>query len=195
MKEEDDEIIRVGILLFEGVDLLGVAGSAEVFAATDNFEVFTVGLNKEPVVGQNLISILPAFSLEDCPAMEILVVPGGEIEPLLENHQLICWIRSCSIKVKYVLSVCKGATLLAKAGLLNKREVASFPTYEDLLQELAPLAIVMPHANLTDNGQVITVSGVSAGIDGALHLVSGIKGKRKAHQIADQIEYAHWKDS
>ena len=128
MKEEDDEIIRVGILLFEGVDLLGVAGSAEVFAATDNFEVFTVGLNKEPVVCQNLISILPAFSLEDCPAMDILVVPGGEIEPLLENHQLICWIRSCSIKVKYVLSVCKGATLLAKAGLLNKREVASFPT-------------------------------------------------------------------
>lgn len=195
MKEEGDECIKVGILLFEGVDLLGVAGSAEVFAATESFEVFTVGLDKAPVVCQNLISILPAFSLEDCPAMDILVVPGGEVEQLLENNQLICWIRSCSIKVKFILSVCKGATLLAKAGLLNKREVASFRTYEDILQELAPLAFVIPHANLTDNGQVITVSGVSAGIDGALHLVSGIKGKKTALQVADQIEYSNWKSS
>lgn len=195
MKEEEENVVKVAILLFEGVELSGVSGTAEVFSATENFEVFTVGLTNEPVQCQNYISILPSFTIKECPAIDILVIPGGETEPLLENQQLLCWVRSCSIKVKYILSVCKGAAILAKAGLLNNREVTSFKTYHELVENLAPSAIILPDAKLTDNGQIITTTGISAGTNGALHIISLLKGKKAAMETASALEYKNWKDT
>lgn len=194
MKEEEESPVKVAILLFEGVELSGVSGVAEVFSATENFEVFTVGLTEEPVQCQNYISILPAYTIRNCPPRDILVIPGGKTESLLENQQLLCWIRSCSIKVKYILSVCKGAALLAKAGLLNNREVTSFKTYQGLVESLAPSAIILPDAKLTDNGQVITTTGISAGTDGALHIISLLKGKEAARETAGELEYKNWRN-
>lgn len=194
MKEEEENPVKVAILLFEGVELSGVSGTAEVFSAVKNFEVFTTGITKDPVKCQNYISILPAWSLKDCPAMDILVIPGGDTEPLLENKNLLCWIRSCSIKVKFILSICKGAAVLAKAGLLNSREVTSFKTYTGIVKSLAPSAIILPDTKLTDNGQIITATGISAGPDGALHIISRLKGKDAALYTAAELEYNDWTD-
>lgn len=195
MGNEKEPEISVGLLLYEGVELLNFAGPGEVFASTKGFKVFTMGLNTEPIKSQGFITLLPEFSMKDFPPADILVIPGGNIEDLLENQQLLCWLRACSIKSQHILSICTGAGLLAKAGLLNWRKATTFHDYKEKLQELAPTATILSDARFADNGQVITTAGISAGIDGALHLIARIKGREVALQTAKYMEYAAWQPS
>ena len=90
--------IKVAVLLFDGVEILDFAGPGEVFSITEGFEVFTVSLDTEPVNCQNFLTLIPTYSLDDCPAMDILVIPGGKLEPLLEHQKLQCWIRASSLE-------------------------------------------------------------------------------------------------
>lgn len=192
MKEGNVPAIKVAVLLFEGVELLDFAGPAEVFASTEGFQVFTVGLSEEPVSSQQFLSINPKYTIANCPKADIIIVPGGEVEYLIENQELICWLRASTIHALHLLSVCKGAGLLAAAGLLNQREATTQNDFKPRLQELAPDAIILPNARITDNGQVITTAGTSSGIDGALHLLARLKGKNTAHQTANFLEYKNW---
>lgn len=184
--------IKVAILIFEGVELLDFAGPGEVFAATEGFEVYTVGLEEKPVLSQRFLTLVPAYTLDNCPSPDIVVIPGGELEYLLSYKPLLQWIRATSIKASHLLSVCTGAGLLASAGLLNERKATTFSSYKKRLQELAPTATILPDARLADNGQVITTAGVSAGIDGALHLLARLKGVQTAQSTADYMEYSGW---
>lgn len=196
MKEGEEtervENIKVAILIFEGVELLDFAGPGEVFSATKGFEVYTVGLEEKPVVSQGFLTLVPAYTLDNCPSPDILVIPGGELEYLLDHKPLLHWIRASSIKARHLLSVCTGAGLLASAGLLNDRKATTFSSYKRRLQELAPTATILPNARVADNGQVITTAGVSAGIDGALHLLARLKGVQTAQKTADYMEYNGW---
>lgn len=187
--------IKVAILLFEGVELLDFAGPGEVFAATEGFEVYTVGVEGKPVVSQRFLTLVPAYTLDNCPFPDILVIPGGDIEYLLDYKPLLQWIRALSIKARHLLSVCTGAGLLASAGLLHGRKATTFSTYKKRLQELAPTATILQDARVADNGQVITTAGVSAGIDGALHLLARLKGIQTAQSTADYMEYSGWQAS
>lgn len=184
--------IKVAILIFEGVELLDFAGPGEVFSATEGFEVYTVGLEEKPVLSQRFLTLVPAYTLDNCPSPDIVVIPGGELEYLLDYKPLLQWIRATSIKARHLLSVCTGAGLLASAGLLNERKATTFSSYKKRLQELAPTATILPDARLADNGQVITTAGVSAGIDGALHLLARLKGVQTAQSTADYMEYSGW---
>lgn len=195
--EEADSMqdIKVAILVFQGVELLDFAGPGEVFSATKGFEVFTVGLEEKPVVSQRFLTLVPAYTLDNCPPPDILVIPGGELEYLLDHKPLLQWIRASSIKAQHLLSVCTGAGLLASAGLLNNRKATTFSSYKKRLQELAPTATILHDARVVDNGQVITTAGVSAGIDGALHLLARLKGVQTAQKTANYMEYHGWHSS
>lgn len=192
MEEIKEPEIKVAILIYEGVELLDFAGPGEVFAATEGFSVYTVGVEEKPVISQRFLTLVPAYTLDNCPSPDVLVIPGGELEYLLDHKPLLQWIRALSIKVRHLLSVCTGAALLASAGLLHERKATTLSGYKERLQELAPTANILQDARLADNGQVITTAGVSAGIDGALHLLARLKGVQTAQNTARYMEYSGW---
>lgn len=192
MEKIKEPEIKVAILVYEGVELLDFAGPGEVFAATEGFSVYTVGVEEKPVISQRFLTLIPAYTLDNCPSPDVLVIPGGELEYLLDYKPLLQWIRALSIKARHLLSVCTGAGLLASAGLLHERKATTFSGYKERLQELAPTANILQDARLADNGQIITTAGVSAGIDGALHLLARLKGVQTAQSTARYMEYSGW---
>ncbi|GAB3804337.1 hypothetical protein GCM10028819_35700 [Spirosoma humi] len=186
---------NVAIFIHNGVEILDFSGPSEVFASTEGFNVYTVSLSKEPIVSQGFIRIIPNYSLEDCPAPDIVVLPGGQTGPFIENKTLINWIKNSAEHAEIMLSVCTGAGLLAKAGLLDGKQATTFHSYIDPLQKATPKAKILRNTRFVDNGQVITTAGVSAGIDGALHVVARLKGVEVARQTAFYMEYDKWKPS
>ena len=191
---------NVAILIFNDVEVLDFCGPFEVFSATGRsrdalpFRVFTVAENSGAITARNGLSVNPAFTFADCPAPDILVVPGGYgTRRLLENERVLDWIREQSVRVELLLSVCTGSLLLAKAGLLNGAEATTHHLALELLRQLAPAAIVRPDKRFIDNGRVIVAAGVAAGIDMSLHVVARLLGMEEALATAQYIEYP-WRD-
>jgi len=169
---------HVGILVFDDVEVLDFAGPFEVFAVADElsghaaFNVFTVGLRPGVVRANNGLKVVPDYTVDDCPVPAVLVVPGGiGTRALMGNPVIIEWIRSASGRSEVTLSICTGALLLAKAGLLDGLRVTTHHDLLGMLGELAPLAVVDPGARFHDNGAIVTAAGISAGIDASLHVV------------------------
>ncbi|GAB3947086.1 DJ-1/PfpI family protein [Spirosoma harenae] len=184
---------NVAIFIHNGVEVLDFSGPSEVFASTEGFNVYTVSLSKEPIISQRFIKIIPNYSLDDCPKPDIVVLPGGQTGPFLENGPLIDWIKASARDAEIMLSVCTGAGLLAKAGLLDGKQATTFHNYIDALQKATPNAKILRDTRFVDNGQIITTAGVSAGIDGALHVVAKLKGLAVATKTARYMEYDKWK--
>ena len=132
--------LRVGIVLFPDVEVLDFCGPFEVFAVTGRqvspgaFEVFTVGKTREAIAARNGLSVNPRYSLEESPAIDLLLVPGGYgTRPLMHDQALLEWIRHRAAAAELVLSVCTGALLLAKAGLLTGLSATTHHAAIDLL--------------------------------------------------------------
>jgi transcriptional regulator GlxA family with amidase domain len=184
---------NVAIFIHNGVEVLDFSGPSEVFASTEGFNVYTVALTKDPITSQGFIKIIPNYSLADCPKPDIVVLPGGQTGPFIENKTLISWIKASAQDAEVMLSVCTGAGLLAKAGLLDGKQATTFHNYITTLQSNTPKAKILRDTRFVDNGQIITTAGVSAGIDGALHVVAKLKGLAVATQTARYMEYDKWR--
>jgi transcriptional regulator GlxA family with amidase domain len=185
---------NVAILLFDEVEVLDFAGPFEVFtvaarvqAESPAFNVYTVA-QASPVNARGGLTILPQFTFMDCPRPAILLVPGGRgTRPLLAA--VLAWIIAQAAEVEHLLSVCTGALLLGKAGLLDGLVATTYHTAFDLLREVAPGTTVDESRRFVDNGRVITSAGVSAGIDMALYVVARLLGEEHARATADHMEY------
>lgn len=183
---------NVAILVYEGVELLDFAGPGEVFSAAHGpagraFRVFTVAKTKAPVRSQGFVTLTPEFSIADCPEPDVVVLPGGNVPD--EDRELQQWVRRCADTGELVMSVCNGAFLAAEAGLLDGLEVT---THHGSLQALTaryPKTKVFTNRRFVDSGQVMTCAGVSAGIDGALHVVERLLGAQAAKDTARYMEY------
>lgn len=184
--------LSVGIVVYPGVEILDFSGPSEVFAATNGFNPFIVAFKKEPLKSQGFVTVTPQYSIEDCPPTDILLFPGGGTGNVINEPAFIEWIKERSKSTQFMVSVCTGAGLLSKAGLLDGLEVTTFHGYISGLQAATPTAKVLSNTRFVDNGHIITTAGVSAGIDGALHLVSRIKGEEVAKATAFYMEYDKW---
>lgn len=184
--------LSVGIVVYPGVEILDFSGPSEVFAATNGFNPFIVAFKKEPLKSQGFVTVTPQYSIEDCPPTDILLFPGGGTGNVINEPAFIEWIKERSKTTQFMVSVCTGAGLLSKAGLLDGLEVTTFHGYISGLQSMTPTAKVLSNTRFVDNGHIITTAGVSAGIDGALHLVSRIKGEEVAKATAFYMEYDKW---
>lgn len=187
---------NVAILVFDDVEVLDFAGPFEVFAVTDElwdhepFHTFIVGLAPGSVRARNGLKIVPDFTLENCPPPQILVVPGGfGTRALLGKSAMLEWLRVKAKRAEIVMSVCTGALVLAKAGLLDGLRITTHRQSLDLLRELAPAATIDPSARFHDNGKIITSAGISAGIDCSLHVVARLLGDEVAAATARHMEY------
>src|SRR5436309_12693129 len=120
----------------------------------------------------------------------ILVVPGGWGTRQQINHApVIEWIKATADRAELILSVCTGALLLAKAGLLDGLSATTHYSALDLLQEVAPSTLVRRDQRVVDNGKIVTAAGISAGIDASLHVIERLLGNTIARETADYMEY------
>lgn len=186
----------VGILVFEDVEVLDFCGPFEVFSVTgrqiasDTFKVFTVGNVPGPVMARNGLSVNPEYTLADAPPIDLLLIPGGQgTRPLLHDAPLLSWIGQRAAAAELVLSVCTGALLLAKAGLLAGLSATTHHGALGLLREVASGHTVRDDVRYVDNGRVITSAGVAAGIDMSFHVVDRLLGRETATAAARYIEY------
>lgn len=180
----------VNFYIQDQVELLDFAGPMEVFSAA-GFKVNTISKNKQ-TIHTNSISFTPQYDIKDAPAADVLVVFGGSIEPTVTDTSVISWIRGQRNTTPYFLSVCTGAYILGKAGILDGLTATTYFVQIDNLQKALPKTKVLPNTRFVDNGNVVTTAGISAGIDGALHLVEKLRGRAYAKSIAQAIEYDKW---
>lgn len=183
---------NVAILVFKGMEILDFAGPSEVFGTTPGFNVYTVAVSAEPVLSQGFVTITPQYTLASCPLPDLVVVSGGDTELLLKNEALIRWVQAQTAYAEVMLLVCTGAGVLGKAGPLDGKQVTTFHNYIDALQQANPTAKVLRGIRHVDNGQVVTTAGISAGIDGSLHVVVKLLGSEVAQQTALNMEYDKW---
>jgi len=189
---------KVGILLFNQVEVLDFAGPFEVFSVAAGkqisekpFFVYTVAEKKEAIKARNGLTILPDYDFSNAPVFDILIIPGGygaeEIE--INNPVLIEWIKKSAKKVKLVASVCTGAFLLAKAGLLDGKSATTHWMDIERLKKEFPQIKVIKDKKFVDEDSIITAGGISAGINMSLYIVNKLLGRETAEATAKRMEY------
>ena len=193
----------VGIFIFDGVEVLDFAGPYEVFSrtrlepglesrrsdATAPFRVFTVAAEKRAIAATGGLQVIPDFSFADAPEIDLVVIPGGfGVRPLIDDDTVRSWILATSKRAKRTASVCSGALLLAKAGLLDGKRATTHWGSMERLGQMGSGIRVEPASRFVDDG-VLTSAGVSAGIDLAFHIVATLHGNEVAAETANYIEY------
>ena len=189
----------VAILVFEGVEPLDVVGPFEAFISHEEgddvpaFEVGLVSASGAPVTAAGRFVMTPRWSFADMPQADILLVPGGwGTRELSRDRAVLDWIAACDRKSEMTLSVCTGAQMLAAAGLLKGLKATTYWSTYDELRAIDPTIEVLEGARWADNGRIVCSSGVSAGIDMALHVIARLHGEDRAARAARAMEYEYW---
>ncbi|HXE37262.1 MAG TPA: DJ-1/PfpI family protein [Azonexus sp.] len=193
--------IKVGIFVFPEVEVLDFAGPYEVFTTASRvfgrahpggeppFMVFTVGSSTATIKARAGLPVLPEYGFTGHPPIDLLIVPGGVVTEELAKPAVGDWIARVAAGTRITASVCTGAFLLAKAGLLDgKRATTHREDIADLQRDF-PRMEVQADQRWVDEGQVVTAGGISAGIDMSLHLVERLAGRELALQTARQMEF------
>ena len=188
--------LGVSILIFDDVEVLDFCGPFEVFSVTGGreglrpFAVHTVAEEERPITARGGLSINARYRFDNCPAADILLVPGGPgTRRELDNRKIICWIKERACDARLVLSVCSGSLLLAKSGLLDGLAATTHHGAIDELRSISPNVQVDAASRFVDNGRVISSGGISAGIDMSLHVVARLLGSEQALETARYMEY------
>jgi putative intracellular protease/amidase len=182
------EVQTVAILLYDGVQIIDYTGPYEVFGQT-GFRVVTVSDDGTAVTTAMGMKVTPDHSFANAPQPTILLVPGGDAERAYEDAKVVDWVRARAAGANHVMSVCNGAFILARAGLLDGLKATTFYRLLDSLKTFAPKVEVVTDQRFVDNGKVITSAGLSSGIDAAIHLVEKIRGRGEAERLALHLEY------
>ncbi|HET9984142.1 MAG TPA: DJ-1/PfpI family protein, partial [Longimicrobiales bacterium] len=187
---------NVAVLVFDDVEVLDFCGPFEVFSVTgrredlDLFHAYTVAERPAAVAARGGLAVLPAYTLADAPPADVLVIPGGfGTRREMNNAALVAWVRDAAARAELVLSVCTGALILARAGLLDGLQATTHHGALDLLESVAPETRVRRDRRIVDNGRIVVSAGISAGIDAALHVVAKLHGRDRALETARYMEY------
>ncbi len=191
----------VAIYLFDEIEVLDLGGPFEVFSTASRmkgrlspgtaklFEVFTVADTMRQVRARGGLLLQPNYDFASHPAIDLLIVPGGVVTAELERAEVIEWIARTSARAALTASVCTGAFLLGKAGVLAGRTITTH--WEDVadFRAMFPAIPVQTEQRWVDTGNVVTSAGISAGLDMSLHLVARLEGEELAVRTARQMDY------
>lgn len=193
--------MNVGILVFDEVELLDMAGPYEVFTTAARvlarsrpagepaaFSVFTIARRAGPVRARAGLQVLPDHTLADHPPLDCAIVPGGVVDAERAQPALIDWITAQAGTAHILASVCTGALLLAEAGVLDGLEATTHWEDLDALRTLRPAVRVREGLRWVDQGRIVTSAGIAAGIDMSLHLVARLQGRELALRTARQMD-------
>lgn len=189
---------NVAIVVHDQVELLDFAGPGEVFQLASQrsghpddpwFHVYTVAPSEGPVLAQRFVTVLPEFTIEDCPDPDIIVVPGGNTTVLRGDPAFMTWVADNAGQGDTVLTVCTGAFVAAELGLLDGGQATTHHNSIERLRRDFPEIEVVESTKVVDNGSVLTSGGISSGIEGSLHLLARLLGGLHATGIASHMEY------
>ena len=193
----------MGIIIFEDIEVLDFCGPFEVFSVTrlneekrreepSPFEVLLVAETVAPVTTTGNMRVIPHCSFENCPRLDILVVPGGwGTRKELSNPVMLDWLRARAAEVETLTSVCTGSMLLGFAGLLDGFHATTHWRSLDWMRDSFPSVTVEYQKHVVEDGRLLTSAGISAGIDMALKVVARYFGEAIAQATARHIEYPY----
>jgi len=185
---------KIAIAIWDGVEELDFAGPYEVLTAwarssDDDVSVVTVAEADGPVRCAHGLSVIPDVAWPEVDGLDVLVLPGGNAGPLLVDERFLERVRGLARSGTLMTSVCTGALVFAKAGLLDGRPATTHWGSLDALTSYGTDVRVDREARFVDDGDVITAAGVSAGIDMALHLVARLDSVERAREVRRYIQY------
>jgi putative intracellular protease/amidase len=188
-KPSQTKKLNVAIFVFPVVQTIDFAGPYEVFSQAGT-NVYTVAEKPDPIQTAAGLTIAPKYTFENSPKTDVLVLPGGDgVTAQLANPVAMKWIRETAENAPQTLTVCTGAFLAGKAGLLDGLSATTFYGALDSLPEYAPRTKIVWDKKYVDSGKIITTAGLSSGVEGSLYTVSKLLGMGKAQSIALHIEY------
>ena len=198
---------RVGIVIFDYVEVLDFCGPFEVFTVTrindekrleepSPFEALLIAEKDGPVTTAGGMKVIPHYTFNTCPKLDILVVPGGwGTRREINNQVMLDWLSKQALEVETLTSVCTGSMLLGFAGLLDGRKATTHWRSLDWMRESFPSVTVLYDQHVIEDGTVITSAGISAGIDMALRVVARYHGEEIARFTAKYMEYPYPEDN
>lgn len=204
---QDNLPLIVGILIFDNVEVLDVAGPFEVFSVTrlneqrrfedaSPFKVILIAEKSKQIVAIGGLRLTPDFTFDNCPDLDLLIIPGGwGTRREINNTAIIKWISNQASKSMLTASVCTGSSLLGKAGLLDNRNATTHWRSFDFLRESAPKAHILKDIRFTLDEPIFTSAGVAAGIDLSLYIVSHLLGIEIGYSTSRYMVYPYPKDN
>jgi cyclohexyl-isocyanide hydratase len=180
--------LHIGILVFPRVQQLDLTGPYEVFASIPDAKVHLIWKDCAPITSATGLVLIPTMTFAECPRLDVLCVPGGGgINALLQDAEVLDFLRSQAAQARYVTSVCTGSLVLGAAGLLKGRRATTHWASHDFL---AKLGAIPTHGRVVRDGNLFTAGGVTAGIDFGLTVVAELLGETQAQTIQLAQEYA-----
>jgi cyclohexyl-isocyanide hydratase len=179
--------LQIGILIFPKVTQLDFTGPLQVFSHLPGATVHLIWKRIEPVKTDTVLTISPTVSFADCPQLDVICVPGGAgTDDMVNDEEMLDFLRRQSREAKYITSVCTGSLVLGAAGLLKGYKAV---THWAAMDFLAPYGAVPTKTRVCVDRNRFTGGGVTAGIDFALTLVSHLADRPTAEAIQLGIEY------
>lgn len=183
-----DTHLQIGSLLFDGLDQIDLTGPFEVLSRLPNSTCRIYAKTTAPLRDMNGLRLAADAALADAPPLDVLHVPGGPgQEALMEDEQILGWLREQAAGARLMFSVCTGALLCGAAGLLRGRRATTHWNSLDLLPFFGAIAV---NERVVVDGRLVSAAGVTAGIDGALRLAAELRGVEVAQGIQLEIAYA-----
>jgi len=184
----------LGIILYPGFEVLDVYGPVEMWGYIPDFNIVMIAEEAGPVMSTQGVATVAEYSFADAPELDIVMVPGGVGTLVqLENKSFIDYLVKVNENTEFTISVCTGSALLAKAGLLRGHRATANKRAFSLSSDQDKEVDWVVEARWVESGKFFTSSGVSAGTDMALGLISSIYGKHAADSLASSVEY-EWHD-
>lgn len=183
-----DAHLQIGCLLFEGLDQIDLTGPFEVLSRMPNSTYRIFAKTTEPVRDVRGLRITPDAALADAPQLDLLHVPGGfGQEALMDDEEVLGWVRRQAAGARCVFSVCTGALICGAAGLLKGRRATTHWAAFHLLPFFGAIPV---NERVVVDGNMIFAAGVTAGIDGALRVAAELRGDEAAQAIQLYMQYA-----
>ncbi|MFS2197915.1 isonitrile hydratase [Pseudomonas sp. Pseusp3] len=180
--------LQIGFLLFPQVQQLDLTGPYDVLASLPDVKVHLVWKDLVPVTASTGLLLKPTTTFEDCPALDVICVPGGSgVGPLMEDDQTLGFLKAQAANARYITSVCTGSLVLGAAGLLKGKRATTHWAYHPLLKPLGAIAV---NDRVVRDGNLLTGGGITAGIDFALTLAAELFDQATAELVQLQLEYA-----
>ena len=179
--------LQIGLVLFPKVTQLDLTGPLQVFSSVPGAQVHLIWKRIEPVPTDSVLVLTPTISFADCPQLDVICVPGGAgSDDMVNDEEMLAFLRRQASNAKYVTSVCTGSLVLGAAGLLQGYKAATHWTAMDCL---VPFGATPTKTRVCVDRNRVTGGGVTAGIDFALTLVSILVDRQTAEAIQLRLEY------
>ena len=179
--------LQIGLVIFPKVTQLDLTGPVQVFSSVPGAQLHLIWKRIEPVPSDSVLVLTPTTTFADCPQLDVICVPGGVgTDDMVNDEEMLDFLRRQAEGAKYVTSVCTGSLVLGAAGLLKGYRATTHWTAMDLL---APFGATPEKTRVCIDRNRVTGGGVTAGIDFALTLVSIMVGRRTAELIQLRLEY------